>query len=108
MTDNPLTLASEAFELNQINEFMEDDRVEKALLKLTSILANPEVNPSKVSKHIVECQALSAYFAIKATFYAGIGKNEPEAARKKNIYYTMKENFDLLAQSLKYIAKGGF
>lgn len=102
---NILETVSDAYELNEVNNFLQDERVEKALLKLTSILANPELNPLKVAKHIVECQALSAEFAIKATYYMGIGKNEPMAREKKNLYMTLKENFSEIAAALKYIAK---
>lgn len=106
--ENPLRTVSDSFELNKINDFMKDEQVNNALLKLTTVLANPDLQPAKISKHIVQCQAMSAYFAMKATFYMGIGKDEPDAAKKKNVYFTMKEQFDKLAQSLKYVSKGGF
>lgn len=103
--DNVLAIISETYEFVGIHSFLNDESVEKALLKLTSILANPDLQASKVSKHIVECQALSAKFALKATYYMGIGKDEPDARNKKNLYMTLKENFSLLADALKYIAK---
>jgi len=105
--DNILQILSDTVELSEVNEFLADERVERALLKLTSMLANPELSPNKAPRHILECQALSAEFAIKATYYAGIGKNEPMAREKKNLYYTLKENFSLLSDALKYLAKAG-
>lgn len=92
-------------ELQQTTEFMEDEHVEKALLKLTNILAAPDISPIKVGKHIVEIEALSSLFAIKAKYYQTLGKDQPGQAHKKNMYYTLHEAFHDLAASLKYLAK---
>ena len=107
MTENPLRIISDIYEFSQIQEYMDDPAVDKALLKLTSILANPETPGIKIAKHIVECQALSAEFGIKARYYMGVGKNEPDHANKKNIYMTLKESFNELAAALKYIERAG-
>lgn len=104
---NPLKTISDVYEYNQISEFMQDDKVDRALEMLTKMLAGQDVNGNRVAKHIVECQALSAHFAIKAKYYMSIGKSEPDAAAKKNLYMTMKESFHELAAALKYVEKAG-
>lgn len=86
---------------------MNDEQVTNALNKLTGVLANPDVSPVKIARHIVQCQALSSYFAIKARYYMGIGKGEPDAAARKNFYMTLKESFGELSNALKYINKAG-
>lgn len=108
---NPLEQVSMVYEFNEVNEFMGDDEVERALIKVTDILAKTSNRDSisgvNIAKHIVECQVLSAYFAINARYYMGIGKSEPDAAQKKNVYMTMKEAFMELSNALKYIEKAG-
>lgn len=104
---NPLESISMIYEFNETAEFMDDENISRALEKLVKMLANPDMSGVRVARHIVECQALSASFAIKAKYYMGIGKNEPDASQKKNIYMTMKESFHELAQSLKYIERAG-
>lgn len=105
--ENPLKQVSDIYEFNETSDFMNDEEVDRALLKIVKILSNPDVAGVRVARHIVECQVLSAYFAIKARYYMGIGKTEPNAALKKNTYMTMKEAFHELAASLKYIQKAG-
>lgn len=104
---NPLEKISDIYEFNETADFMEDENISRALEKLTKMLANPEMSGVKVARHIVECQALSASFAVKGRYYMGIGKNDPDASIKKNTYMTMKESFAELANALKYIERAG-
>lgn len=92
-------------ELYEINEEMDDEQVEKALLKLASILAKPELNPTHIARHVIECDALATSFALKAKYYMTIGKDKPNAREKKNMYMTLREEFHTLAQSLKYMVR---
>lgn len=96
---------SDIMELGEVNDFMDDPHVEKALLKLTSILGKQDINPIHVAKHVVECEALSALFAVKAKYYMSIGKDQPNYREKKGFYFTLHEAFHELAASLKYLAK---
>lgn len=102
---NVIEQLSGIMEFAQVNEFLEDDNVEKALLKLTSILGKQDINPTLIARHVVECEALAATFAIKAKYYMTIGKGEPEASVRKNLYMTLKEQFHELAGSLKYMVR---
>ena len=92
-------------EFQEINDFMDDPNVEKGLLKLTSILSKPEINPSHVSRHVVECEALSVAYGLKARYYMQMGKDQPNSKEKKAYYMAMKEYFHNLAASLKYVVK---
>ena len=96
---------SDIIELVEVNDFLDDPNVEKSLLKLTSILARPEINPTNVAKHIVECEALAALFAIKAKYYMTIGKGEADSTAKKNFYMTLREQMHELGASLKYLVR---
>ena len=105
MSDSSIELISDIMEFNEINEFLEDEHVEKALLKLASILGQPTINPNHVARHVVECEALSVTFGLKGKYYMTIGKDEPNSKEKKNYYFSMKEYFHDLAASLKYVVK---
>lgn len=102
---SPFEQMSAIMDLGEINDFMDDPRVEKALIKLTSVLGKQDINPIHVAKHVVECEALSAYFSLKAKEYQILRKDEPNARDKKGFYYTLHESFHELAASLKYLAK---
>lgn len=95
-------------ELQELNDFVEDEHVERALLKLTSILARPEINTANIARHVVECDALATMFALKAKYYMTIGKDDPDtktARDRKNFYMTMREEFHMLSNSLKIMVR---
>lgn len=105
MTNNPITQMSDIMEFVQVNEFLEDEAVERSLLKLASVLAKPEINPVHVARHVVECDALATTFAIKAKYYMTIGKDTPDSSIKKNFYMTLREEMHALANSLKIMVR---
>ena len=102
---NAVEKLSDIIELYRMNEFMDDAEVERGLLKLASILQRSDVHPTKVARHVVECDSLATLYAIKAKYYMTIGKDEPGAREKKNFYMTMREEFHTLAGSLKYLVR---
>jgi hypothetical protein len=105
MRESIIRQLNDIIEFNEINEFLQDPDVEKGLLKLVSILNKPEINAQHVARHVVECQALSAAYGIKAKYYMDIGKEQEDYRSKKNLYMTMKESFHELAGALKYLVK---
>jgi hypothetical protein len=95
-------------ELVGLNDAYDDPDIERALLKLVSILGNPEINTAKIARHVIECDALATLFALKAKYYMTIGKDDPDektAREKKNLYMTLREEFHALAASLKYMVR---
>lgn len=92
-------------ELAALNDEYADPDIERALLKIVSILGNPEINTAKIARHVIECDALATLFALKAKYYMTLGKDEPDARDKKNLYMTLREEFHALAASLKYMVR---
>lgn len=105
MSDDTFKQLSGIMELYEINDFMQDEEVEKGLLKLVSILTKPDINPVHVARHVVACDALATLYAMKAKYYMTIGKDQPDANIKKNLYMTLREEFHKLADSLKYMVR---
>lgn len=102
---NPFDQMSDIMEFRVTNDFLEDEMVENALLKLTSVLARQDIDPIRVARHVVETEAMAAAFRIKYKFYATIGKEEPDSRNKRELYATLHAAFHDLSASIKYLAK---
>jgi hypothetical protein len=107
--ENVLVTISEITEFNELNEFMQDEQLDRAMDLIIKLLAKPDVPVSYATRLIVELQALSTKFAMLAAYYATIAKDRAGSVNnhKKNIYYSTKEAIDKLVDSLKYAAKFG-
>lgn len=108
MTDeNPLETISVITEFNDLTEFMQDDELDRALELAIKCIAQPDIAAVKAPRLIVELQAISFKFAVKAVEYATIKKDRAgtEANHKKNVYYSTKEALDRLVDALKYAAR---
>jgi hypothetical protein len=85
---------------------MQDEQLDRALHLVVKILFEKGRIPlDKAPAIIAELQALSAVFALKATYYATIGKSGSEETKKKNIYFTAKESIGKLCDAMKYLSK---
>lgn len=109
LPDNTRELVSIITVYNDIHEFMEDDKLDKALDYVVKLMEKPDVPSSKAPALIVELQALSTHFAVQAAKYATIaaGPARSDAAHKKNLYFSVKEAINRLVDALKYAAKSG-
>jgi hypothetical protein len=105
--ENPLETISKITEFNDLTDFMQDEQLDRALDLVIKCIANPEIAATKAPRLIVELQAISAKFAVKAVEYATIKKDRAgtENNNRKNIYYSTKEALDLLVSALKYSAR---
>ncbi len=107
--ENPLEFVSKITEFNDLTDFMQDPELDRALDLAIRCIASPDVAARKAPKLIVELQAISFKFAVKAVEYATIKKDRAgtDANNKKNIYYSTKEALDRLVDALKYAARAG-
>ena len=100
--------------INEIDGFdetiglMNEKEVGRSLELITRLMENPDVAPQKASPLIVECQALSAKFAVQATYYTTLAKGRAgtENNYKKQYYYTLSEQMYRLSIALKALQKG--
>jgi hypothetical protein len=105
--ENPLETVSTITEFNDLLEFMQDPQLDRALDLAIKCIANPEIAATKAPKLIVELQAISFKFSLKAVEYATIKKDRAgtDNNHRKNVYYSTKEALDSLVSALKYVAR---
>lgn len=94
------------YEYKEVHEFLGDPQMDRALELLARFYASAgDVPYIKAATLIVELQALSSDFAVKALYYQTIGKSEPDSTHRKNIYYSMRDAMAKLSDSMKYMMK---
>lgn len=105
--ENPLETVSTITEFNDLTEFMNDPQLDRALHLAIKCIADPNIAAQKAPKLIVELQAISFKFAVKAVEYATIKKDRAgtDNNHRKNVYYSTKEALDRLVDALKYAAR---
>lgn len=109
MMKSEIELINDVVEFNEIHNFMDDEQIDRALTVIVKAINDPDgLPPQAIPNLIVELQALSAKFAVLATYYNGLGKGGPNEVKKKNLYYTFKEVMNDLVNALKYKAKGAY
>jgi hypothetical protein len=104
--ENPLEIIDDLMDLQ---EFIQDDRIDRLCHLVVKLLTDKEPPPGKVLKVMNELQALSAVFALKAAKYSTIAKDRAGTVNnhKKTIYYSARDATDKLVDVLKYTAKAG-
>ena len=104
---NTLELISSITEFNDLNEYMSDEQLDKALSIVVKLLMNPDVPSAKAPYLIIELQAMSTKFSMMASVYSTIAKDKAGSVNnnKKNIYYSAKESIDKLVDALKYVVR---
>jgi len=105
--EHPLETVSVITEFNDLTDFMKDPQLDRALDLAIKCIANPDVAATKAPRLIVELQAISFKFAVKAVEYATIKKDRAgtDNNHRKNVYYSTKEALDRLVDALKYAAR---
>lgn len=99
-----LELVSQVQEFLDLHEFMNDDDLDTALGFVIKLIAKPDVPAALAPELIVKLQAISAKMGMMASYYTNVGKD----SKKKNVYYSMRDNLDKLVDALKYAAKNRF
>jgi streptomycin 6-kinase len=81
---------------------MQDDELTQTLVLVAKLISKPDVPAAVGVELIVKLQAYSAKFAMLASWYTNVKKDE---RAKKNIYYSAKEATDRLVDALKYAVR---
>ena len=89
---------------NEIAEYMQDEELTNTLALVAKLISKPDVPTAVGVELIVKLQAYSAKFAMLASWYTNVKKDE---RAKKNIYYSAKESTDRLVDALKYVIRVG-
>ena len=94
------------YELNKINEELEDPEVTEVLVRLSKIIAKPNIPLNHALPLIVELEGYAFSFQLKSKYYMLIGKSQPNSAMKKNLYATLAKSTADLVAAVKYVTKG--
>lgn len=100
--DSTVDLLNSISDFNEISEFMKDEELTKALVSVAKLISNPDIPPAKATLLIVQLQSYATKFAMLASWYAHVKKDE---RAKKNIYYSAKETMEKLVDALKYTVR---
>ena len=105
--ESTLDYINQVTEFNDIHEFMNDPELDEAMAIIVKIMMKPDIPSVQAVALIGKLQAMSAKFAILATYYTTIAKGPSGSTNntKKNVYYTMKESIDKIVDALKYLAR---
>ena len=87
---------------SEIAEYMQDEELTNTLALVAKLISKPDVPAAVGVELIVKLQAYSAKFAMLASWYTNVKKDE---RAKKNIYYSAKESTDRLVDALKYVIR---
>lgn len=99
-----LEIISEVQQFSDLHDYMKDDDIDKALEYVVKLIARPDIPPHAAIKAIVQLQAISAKMGILASHYTNVDMDKANAKRK-NVYYSMRDNIDKLVDALKYITR---
>jgi hypothetical protein len=88
--------------LAEINEYMEDEDLEHALVMISKLILKPDVPLQIATMEIVRLQAIAAKMSFRATWMANVDKGDRP---KKNIYFTAASAISDLVAALKYITR---
>lgn len=102
MQTNTVDLLNTISEFNDISEYMQDEEITQALVAVAKLISKPDIPPDKAAQLIVQIQAYSAKFAMLASWYANVKKDDRS---KKNVYYSAREALDKLVDALKYVVR---
>ena len=105
--ESTLDYINQVTEFNDLHEFMNDADLDEAMALIVKIMMKPDIPSVQAVALIGKLQAMSAKFAVLATYYTTVGKGPTGSINntKKNVYYTMKDSLDKLVDSLKYVAR---
>jgi len=102
MSDNVIELVNEVSEFTEIADYMDDEHLTDVLGLIVKLISQPDIPPTAAIPLIVRLEAMSAEFAMQASYYTNINKSD---RAKKNLYYSIVESTRRLVDALKYTTK---
>jgi len=102
VNENTIDIINGINDFNELSEYMQDEEITQSLVAIAKLIAKPDIPPDKAAQLIVQIQSYSAKFAMLASWYANVKKDD---RAKKNIYYSAREALDKLADALKYTVR---
>ena len=102
MSDNVIELVNEISEFSEISDYMNDEYLTEVLGLIVKLISQPDIPATAAIPLIVRLEAMSAKFAMQASYYTNVNKSD---RAKKNLYYSIVDATRRLVDALKYTTK---
>lgn len=102
MSDDVIELVNEISEFTEISDYMNDEYLTEVLGLIVKLISQPDIPPTAAIPLIVRLEAMSAKFAMQASYYTNVNKSD---RAKKNLYYSIVDATRRLVDALKYTTK---
>ena len=105
--DDALEYLSGIQDLVDLNDFMQDEEFGKAVDMALKCIAKPNLPTAKALEAMVKMQGWAFVFRMRGQVHMTIktGKAGTPENHKKNVYFSISEQCNNLAQTLKYLAR---
>lgn len=102
-----MLFVSKVNEFVEMHDFLKDDDFAELLDLTLRCLTEPHMKSETARNLLIKFQAASVKYGTLAIFYTTLrkGRAGTEDNFKKNIYYSLSDLCDKMAQSLKYIVR---
>jgi hypothetical protein len=102
--ETTLQLVSQVQVFKDLSETMGDQDLDTALAYVVKLIAKPDIPVATAHTLIVQLQAISAKMGMSAAYYTNLERDP----KRKNVYYSARDNIDRLVDALKYVARARF
>ena len=102
MSDSVIELVNEVSEFSEISDYMNDEYLTEVLGLIVKLISQPDIPATAAIPLIVRLEAMSAKFAMQASYYTNVNKSD---RAKKNLYYSIVDATRRLVDALKYTTK---
>jgi hypothetical protein len=102
MSDDVIELVNEISEFTEISDYMNDEYLTEVLGLIVKLISQPDIPATAAIPLIVRLEAMSAKFAMQASYYTNVNKSD---RAKKNLYYSIVDATRRLVDALKYTTK---
>lgn len=92
-------------ELNDASDLLQDEEIDKTIVRVVRVMQNPNVGPESASRLINGFSAQHFMYKVKYKYYM-LHKDEPNARAKKELYATISDALMEVINALKYTMKG--
>lgn len=102
-----LVYLSNIQDLVDLADFMDDQDFTDACELAMKCVAKPDLPPASAKTALVKMQGYAFMFRMKGQVFMTIkaGKTGTEENKKKNVYFSLSEQCDKMAQTLKYLLR---
>lgn len=106
-SEKGLIYLSNIQDLMDLSDFMDDPDFTEALELALKCIAKPDLPPANARRALMKMQGYAFMFRMKGQVYMTIkaDKSGTDNNKRKNVYFSVSEQCNLMAQTLKYLMR---